>query len=368
MEELVYYGIMTNKQGIKYRRIFLFFSPAALAILLLSTAALAGHSFEEDYVWQEVYNERLVRAKSGDASAQYSIATMYEKGTGVKKNLEKAFHWFSKAADQGSNKAAFKMGSYLLYGKGVQKNFDDAYKWLRYSADKGNVRAFYALGDVYEKGHGVDKDLGQSLIWYNRAKDGGYIAADNRIAAVKMTIQELTRGKNDTDRQESMHEQENAPTFYQAPNEYLPISSVKSRLLAGLWLDKNKPAMILPSSVTRCVPNGRNIECTARGIKRTIGIADIRYTTKSVVHGIKDSGKFVISYRNNILNISITDKTLLKSGDKLPIKLGWQEKEHKLICLLRSNNELYCRISDLRDQNFIRQNLSVNEFNEVGTH
>jgi len=353
--------------GIQYWRIFLIFNPMVLAILLSSAASSAEHAFEEDYVWQEVYNERLVRAQSGDASAQYSIATMYEKGTGVKKSLTKAFRWFSKAAKQGNNKAAYKVGAYFLYGKGIRKNYDEAYKWIRISADTGNVRAYYTLGYIYEKGQGVDRDLGQSLIWYERAKDGGYVAADKRITAIKKAILQLTQSNDHGDHPRepnSIPDQETAPSFYAPDSEYIARNSVKTRLLAGLWISKNKPAMILPSSVTRCIQNRDNIECTARGIKRTIGIAEIRYTTKSVVHGIEESGKFVISYRNNILDISITDKKLLKTGDKLPIKLGWQEKEHRLICSLRSNNELYCRISELRDQKFTRQNLSINEYND----
>ena len=37
--------------------------------------------------------------------AQYKIATYYEKGVGVEKNLKEAAHWYRQASEQGNEKA-----------------------------------------------------------------------------------------------------------------------------------------------------------------------------------------------------------------------------------------------------------------------
>lgn len=42
----------------------------------------------------------LEMAKAGNAEAQYNVGTMYLTGEGVEKNLEVAFKWLSKAANQ----------------------------------------------------------------------------------------------------------------------------------------------------------------------------------------------------------------------------------------------------------------------------
>ena len=43
--------------------------------------------------------ELIKQAEQGDAKAQVALAMAYLQGEGVEENLEKAFHWFSKAAE-----------------------------------------------------------------------------------------------------------------------------------------------------------------------------------------------------------------------------------------------------------------------------
>jgi len=335
--------------------IFVAFNTVPLVTCLICTNAFAIHSFDEDYALMEVYKQRLEKANAGNSSAQYNIALMFEHGKGVKKSQTKAFQWYSKAAKQGNDKAAFKIGFSFLHGKGVSKNYTEAIKWLNISAQKGNARAFYTLGYVYEIGKGVEIDLEKSLHWYNKAKADGYSVAEKRIAPITKKLGKESLSTTILKNKRPAHEEK---TIAAVPNVSITKistrSNVTTELLAGGWSRSEKPALILPSRLTQCITYGKNIECTATEINSNIGFANIRYATKSVIHDIEDSGNFVISYRKNILGISITDKKLITSGDTLPIKLGWQDKEHFLTCSLKNNEELNCRQSELRDLTFSR--------------
>ncbi len=118
--------------------------------------------------------------------------------------------------------------------------------------------------------------------------------------------------------------------------------STKGKVLAGGWKKRNKAVEYLPSQVTRCKDQGSRVECLSAELKRNIGMADISYTTKAILFSFKDTGKFKISYRNNVTAITVTDLEFAESGGKVPVTLGWQDAEHKLVCSFESNRSLVC--------------------------
>jgi TPR repeat protein len=51
---------------------------------------------------QEHFNKCLSLAEQGSAQAQYAVGSLYGRGLGVKRDLQKEYEWISKAAAQGS--------------------------------------------------------------------------------------------------------------------------------------------------------------------------------------------------------------------------------------------------------------------------
>jgi TPR repeat protein len=78
---------------------------AGLMILAVTCTAHAGYdegyqaAKKGDYV--TAFKSFKTNAESGDVSAQYSLAVMYNDGIGVKKNPKEAMFWFRKAAENG---------------------------------------------------------------------------------------------------------------------------------------------------------------------------------------------------------------------------------------------------------------------------
>lgn len=317
----------------------------ALAFTAMFATGIASLSFAAgDYVWEEKFKTELPKAEQGNVKSQYAVGEMYEKGKGAEKDSKKAFNWYIKAANQGNKKAAYKVGLAYLKGRGVKRDYKKAYRWLKQSADKNYVRAQYYLGEIYENGRGVLKDYDQALKWYKQALKGGYgTAAEGitRVARTRKAPEEKRRAEVNKPKPKPRPIPKTAAKPKPKPIAK-PQKSTKEKILAGGWKKRKKAAEYLPSQVTRCKEKDGRVECLSAELEHNIGMADITYTTKAILFSFKESGRFKISYRNNVLNIAITDPEFAESGGKVPVTLGWQDAEHKLICSFENDRLIIC--------------------------
>jgi len=77
-----------------------------LCLLLTCMGARASGLDDAD---DRLFQVQQSLAKKGDARAQYYLGEMYEQGLGTTQNLDEAFKWYAKAADQGDFMAKRKM-------------------------------------------------------------------------------------------------------------------------------------------------------------------------------------------------------------------------------------------------------------------
>lgn len=95
-----------------------------------------------DAVEQQNYEEalRLLRplAEGGNATAQNNLATLYQLGLGVKRDLQEAIKWFKLAVDQGEGSAAHNLGTIYLTGSPeVPVDQGESKKWYRKARELG---------------------------------------------------------------------------------------------------------------------------------------------------------------------------------------------------------------------------------------
>lgn len=93
-------------------------------------------------------NDLLSEAKNGDVLAQYNLGWMYDNGEGVVQNYEKAFEWYSKAANQGFAMAQYNLGLLYQNGQGVEKDDQRAFEWYRKAASNGHPQAKLVLAEL----------------------------------------------------------------------------------------------------------------------------------------------------------------------------------------------------------------------------
>ena len=154
-------------------------------------------------------------AEQGFADAQYNLATCFQNGRGVTKDLAVACNWYRKAAEQGHENAKkvvakieddikkreeffdnlvksanngvasaqYALAEHCLNGDGVAKNEAEAYKWYRKAAEQGQINAQYMVGRYLEEGWGnVCVNECDAVKWFKKAADQGCDEAKEKMA------------------------------------------------------------------------------------------------------------------------------------------------------------------------------------------
>ena len=135
----------------------------------------------------------------GDAGAQYNLGMMYEKGSGVSQNYDRAVElytkaanqghagaqwWCRKSANQGLAQAQDILGTMYKHGLNVPQDDEHAVHWYKKAADQGYARAQCNLGSMYYNGHGVSQDYGRAVELYRKAANQGHADAQNNLASM----------------------------------------------------------------------------------------------------------------------------------------------------------------------------------------
>ncbi len=81
----------------------------------------------------------LPEARAGNVIAQNNVAILYDRGQGVAKDSDKAFHWYRQAAEEGHSHAQYNLGRMYDNGEGVQRDQVLAFKWFTLAALSGRT-------------------------------------------------------------------------------------------------------------------------------------------------------------------------------------------------------------------------------------
>ncbi|CAB4484458.1 unnamed protein product [Rhizophagus irregularis] len=74
-----------------------------------------------------------------------NLAICYENGEGTGKDLEKAFHWYQKAAENDNTGAMDNLAICYYHGEGTEKNLEKAFHWYQKAAENGDENAMKNL-------------------------------------------------------------------------------------------------------------------------------------------------------------------------------------------------------------------------------
>lgn len=163
-----------------------FILPLFLSMIILSANLHAEGLIDQS---SNIFKFQSTLANSGNVNAQFKLASMYEEGEGVKKDLEQAKLWYKKAA-KGGSRAAEQRENYLRI---KEQGFDAANdeKWLDSVIDDAGAHdadAVYLLAQLFHDGIGVKKDLEKSLELFKEIKSLGEANVEREIASINREI------------------------------------------------------------------------------------------------------------------------------------------------------------------------------------
>src|SRR5215471_2369657 len=137
----------------KLSRWLLFAAVAVPAVVAGSTVlfaqAASGESATMNVIDQAVRTGDFNRAaallgkaaESGNAEAQYRLASLYRSGRGVPQDEPLAFKWMKAAAERNHVNAQFNLATMYLAGRGVAADISQATVWLKKAASRGHDEA-----------------------------------------------------------------------------------------------------------------------------------------------------------------------------------------------------------------------------------
>lgn len=77
------------------------------------------------------------QCEANNAKACVDLGVAYANGTGVAKDLSKAFSFAKKACDMGWAQACYDVGNYYYYGTGVKKDINAAKNYSKKACSMG---------------------------------------------------------------------------------------------------------------------------------------------------------------------------------------------------------------------------------------
>jgi TPR repeat protein len=130
-----------------------------------------------------LYTPLYAIADEGKDWVQFELGVRYLGGShGFDMNFPEGVRYIQMAAEKGYAPAQRRLGALYEQGKGVPQDLDKAFHQYLLAANQGNAGAQYIVGhSYYEGGRGVDKDIDHAFIWWKKSADLGHHIAQHNL-------------------------------------------------------------------------------------------------------------------------------------------------------------------------------------------
>jgi TPR repeat protein len=120
--------------------------------------------------------------RNSQAMAQYWIASMYEQGNGLEKSHEKAIQFLQLAANSGNATAQYDLAGLYNDGTGgMTKDKTHACELFDKAAAQGHVKAMHNAAYCFQVGEGGQKDENKAIDYYRRAAESGSVRSQRNL-------------------------------------------------------------------------------------------------------------------------------------------------------------------------------------------
>ncbi|HEU4381559.1 MAG TPA: hypothetical protein VFR73_23560 [Hyphomicrobiaceae bacterium] len=121
-------------------------------------------------------------AESGNAAAQFEVASRFADGRELAQSHAQAFAWYQRAAMRGFAPAQFRLATLLERGAGADVDLERAKVWYRRAADQGHVNAMHNLAVLTARRDGDSPDYATAAGWFREAAERGFADSQYNLA------------------------------------------------------------------------------------------------------------------------------------------------------------------------------------------
>lgn len=115
---------------------------------------------------------------------EYCIANMYISGQGIPKDENTALQFFIQSGEGNDEEALIALGQIYLHGHGsIPKDLKQAKYWLEKAGLAGDGKSSFSVGQMYSNGD-LEEDTSKAIEWFSRAKSQGSHLATHNLACI----------------------------------------------------------------------------------------------------------------------------------------------------------------------------------------
>ena len=301
----------------------------------LFAVLMAALPVQADEVQQRIFEDNLKRAEAGDADSQFIVGHRYEIGVGTEKNIEKAFEWYSKAAQKGHPLALLKTEA--------RKEEADKESLARHDSELARRAEQQSRAEAEARNKAQQAEAARNkaqLTQHTQLAEAARkrkAAETTRLAMAEVKPVAVSPGKTETTAETTAKPAEAASEN--------PVNAMDV-VLGNLWQANKASAEILPSPNTSCLRTATaEVTCFTGESQQTVGANKLSYTVKSVLNRFAKDGSFLVHYVYNVTDVSKTDTNAAAGGlslSEIKPNLGWQEPGYTANCRAGTDRSIQC--------------------------
>ena len=118
------------------------------------------------------------------SSAQSNLGLIYYEGKYVTRDINKAIHYYSLAANQSHADAQFYLGLIYYTCSGIQHNVKKGRYYIMLASKNGNRPANFTYGFLLHEGKSVERDIEEAVHYYKEASSFNIEFAKNNLGVI----------------------------------------------------------------------------------------------------------------------------------------------------------------------------------------
>ena len=180
---------LDKKTDSDYKKAILYFEMAAEqkdADVFLNLGELYYHGTYIERNYSKAFSYFSQGSALNNAQCYNWIGRMYEDGLGVKANLDSAIDYYQLAASFKNPFSLNRLGVYY-FSQCTTSGYERAFNYFTLAANQQYEWGYHNLGNAYLHGRGVDMNLGEAEKYYQLAKDLGNVPSMNQLGLIYLT-------------------------------------------------------------------------------------------------------------------------------------------------------------------------------------
>ena len=133
-------------------------------------------------------------ADQNHLNAQFILGIIYYTGEYIKRDINKAHYYLSQVANQNYPDAQIILANIYYTGEYITPNINKSIYYLSLAANQNNPKALYLLGFIYYSGHNITQDVVKVIYYFSLAANQNHPDAQYFLGSECFKLMDIKKG------------------------------------------------------------------------------------------------------------------------------------------------------------------------------